>query len=135
MGMCGPIAGVLTDRWSPRLTMITGAAIAAVGLTMLVPLAEDWRPSDVAWRLAVIGAGIGLFTAPNQTTLMAGAPKQMMATVGASSSLIRQLGLSLGPALATLTWALDDYRTSGMRIGLGVAVAAALIAGVSAARR
>ncbi|MFF3375355.1 MFS transporter [Streptomyces sp. NPDC002680] len=135
MGVCGPISGVLTDRWNPRLTMITGATVATVGLLLLLPLDEGWQPADVAWRLAVIGAGVGLFTAPNQTTLMSNAPKQMMATVGAGSSLIRQLGLSLGPALATLTWALNDYRTSGMRIGLGVAVVAALIAGVSAARR
>jgi MFS family permease len=135
MGVCGPVAGVLTDWWNPRLTQLTGAAIATLGLALIVPLSESWRPVDVAWRLAVIGAGIGLFNAPNQTILMSSAPKQMMATMGASSSLIRQLGLSLGPALATLIWSLNDYQTSGMRIGLGTAIAAALIAGASAVRR
>lgn len=135
MAVCGPIAGVLTDRWNARLTQVLGTAIAVVGLALTVPLGSDWHPLDLAWRLAVIGVGIGLFTAPNQTVMMSSAPKSMMGTMGAGSSLVRQLGLSLGPALATLIWSLADYRLVGMSVAFGVAVVVTLIAGVAVSYR
>jgi hypothetical protein len=65
---------------------------------------------------------------------MASAPGPMMGTMGASSSLVRQLGISLGPALATLAWALSGYHPSGMRVGYGIATMAALMGGLFAAR-
>jgi hypothetical protein len=51
------------------------------------------------------------------------APKDLLGTIGASTSLARQLGFALGPALATTVWALSGYALSGMRAGIGLAAA------------
>jgi hypothetical protein len=87
------------------------------------------------WRLAVFGVGHGLFAAPNQSSVMSSAPRSMLGTLGASSAVARQLGLSLGPALATLTWALSGYTTAGMAVAFGIAAAAVVAAGLAATVR
>lgn len=135
MALLGPVAGVVSDRWGPRLPQLAGAAFAACGLILLAPIGSDWGPVDLAWRLAVFGVGVGLYAAPNQSSLMSSAPRPLMATTGASASLVRQLGLSLGPAVATLVWAAAGYQVFGMGIVFGIGAVAAVIAGLTAVER
>lgn len=126
MAALGPLGGLLADRWGPRPTATTGAAILTAGLLLLVPLGQTWTPGDLAWRLAVLGAGTGLFGAPNLTMAMSRAPRHLLGTTGATTSLARQLGITFGPALATTVWALSGYALPGMRaaIALGAVLGA-----------
>ncbi|WUH99134.1 MFS transporter [Spirillospora sp. NBC_00431] len=120
----GPIGGLLGDRWGMARTAGTGAAIMTVGVLLLVPVGAGWQAADLSWRLAVIGAGTGLFAGPSFAMLMSNAPARLHGTAGAAQSLARQLGFSLGPALATTVWALSDYSLTGMRAAFGLAAAA-----------
>lgn len=119
MGLAGPLGGRLADRWGARPVAVTGAALTAAGLLLLVPLGDDWSPVDVAWRLALAGVGMGLNGGPTQALVMGAAPADRAATVGSSVQLARSLGFTLGPALATAAWGLaggDDGVTAGLTL-------------------
>lgn len=128
MGLAGPLGGRLADRWGARPVAVTGAALTAAGLLLLVPLGDDWSPVDVAWRLALAGVGMGLNGGPTQALVMGAAPADRAATVGSSVQLARSLGFTLGPALATAAWGLaggDDGVTAGLTlaaVAAGIAV-------------
>ncbi|WP_246101136.1 MFS transporter [Streptomyces cyaneus] len=124
MGLAGPLGGRLADRYGFRRVAVTGAALTAAGLLLLVPLGDGWSPSDVAWRLALAGIGMGLNGGPTQALVMGAAPPERTATVGSTVQVARSLGFTLGPALATAAWALAGSG-HGARAGLALAAAAA----------
>jgi len=121
MAVLGLIGGSLADKWGARRIAIGGSAGITAALLLIMPLAERWVLGDVAWRLGVLGVALGLFNAPNMTLALSRAPRELLATTGASTSLARQLGFALGPALATTMWALSGYTLSGMRAGIALA--------------
>ncbi|MGD3112675.1 MFS transporter [Streptomyces sp. YGL11-2] len=127
MGLAGQIGGRLADRYGPRPVAVTGAAVTATGLLLLVPLGGDWSPLDVAWRLALAGVGMGLNGGPTQALVMGAAPRDRTATVGSTMQLARTLGFTLGPALATAVWGLAGP-DQGVRAGLALAATAACLA-------
>lgn len=128
MVLMGPVGGLLADWWGPRRTAILGAALFTVSLALLVPMDSSWSPTDLAWRLFLAGCGNGLFNAPNMAMAMTYAPRPLVATTGASTSLARQLGFALGPALATLMWSASAYQSAGIQ---GAIVLAIVLGGLS----
>ncbi|MFD8045923.1 MFS transporter [Streptomyces chartreusis] len=127
MGLAGPLGGRLADRYGLRPLAVTGAALTAAGLLLLIPLGDGWSPPDVAWRLALAGFGMGLNGGPTQALVMAAAPPRRTATVGSTVQVARSLGFTLGPALATTAWALAGTG-DGARAGLILAAVAACLA-------
>ncbi|MBX7549794.1 MFS transporter [Streptomyces sp. tea 10] len=139
MGLAGPLGGRLADLPHSRLrssggtpigarpTAVTGAALIAAGLVLLVPLGGDWSPLDVAWRLGLAGLGMGLNGGPTQALVMGAAPPEWTATVGSTVQFARSLGFTLGPALATAAWGLAGP-ADGVHAGLAVAATAACLA-------
>ncbi|MFF3600300.1 MFS transporter [Kitasatospora indigofera] len=134
MGLAGPAGGRLADRFDARRVAAAGAGVTALGLTLLVPLGADWSLPAVGWRLALAGAGMGLYGGPVQALVMTGAPPGATATAGSAVQLARSLGFTLGPALATAAWGLGGGGTGGTRTGLALAAAAACLAAVLIAR-
>ncbi|GLW64432.1 MFS transporter [Actinomadura rubrobrunea] len=128
MVLAGPVGGLLADRWGASRTVGLGVVVGALGTALMIPLGPGWTPADLAWRLAVAGAGTGLFAGPNFALLMRNAPDDAHGMAGAAQSLARQLGFSLGPALATTAWALSGYGLAGLRIGMGLATALGILA-------
>jgi MFS family permease len=120
----GPLSGALADRYGARRVAGPGAAISTAGILLLWPLAASWSAVAVAWRLAVVGVGFGLVVTPTQTFALNHAEPSLIATVSSTTNLARQVGILFGPALATVAWALSDYRLAGMRWALVVAAAA-----------
>jgi MFS family permease len=121
MALMGPVGGFLGDCWGPRRTAVVGAIAFTVGLALLLPLDGRWEPADVAWRLLLAGCGNGLFNAPDMAMAMTRAPRPLLATVAASTSVARTMGFALGPALATLAWSMASFTPEGMRGAVGVA--------------
>jgi MFS family permease len=127
MVIAGPLGGLLADRWSAARTAWLGVLVATAGAALMIPLGTDWSPADLSLRLAIAGAGTGLFAGPNFAMIMSNAPGEAQGTAGAAQSLARQLGFSLGPALATTAWSLSGYGLSGMRAGMSLATATGVL--------
>ncbi|GAA3368515.1 hypothetical protein GCM10020367_07160 [Streptomyces sannanensis] len=127
MGLAGPLGGRLADRYGARPVAVTGAALTAAGLLLLIPLGDGWSSWEVAWRLALAGVGMGLNGGPTQALVMSTAPPDRIATVGSTVQLARSLGFTLGPALATTVWGLTGPG-NGVHAGLALAATAACLA-------
>jgi hypothetical protein len=111
-----------------------GAALFTAGLMLLLPMDGSWGTGDLAWRLFLAGCGNGLFNAPNMAMAMTNTPRPLLATTGASTSLARQLGFAVGPALATLAWSVSGYEPGGMRAAIVAATALSALSVVALVR-
>ncbi|MFP5406912.1 MAG: MFS transporter, partial [Gammaproteobacteria bacterium] len=69
-----PIAGRLIGRYPDGLLGGMGMAVFAAGLLLLSILPADPSNADVVWRMALCGAGFGLFQSPNNHTIVATPP-------------------------------------------------------------
>jgi hypothetical protein len=65
---------------------------------------------------------------------MTHAPGPLLATTGASTSLARQMGFALGPALATLVWSGSSYEPAGIRAAMSVATVLSALSVVALVR-
>lgn len=132
MSAAGPLGGYLADKWGTRPASLLGAVWIVGSLALLSPLSAEWSSVDVAWRLALIGVGAGLFTGPIQAALMSAAPAHLIGTAGAISGLARSLGFALGPALASAVWVYAGSGVGGMRASIYAALVVAMLAVVAA---
>ncbi|MFE3874361.1 MFS transporter [Kitasatospora sp. NPDC059146] len=128
MVLAGRVGGRLADRWGARPTALTGAVVTTCGLASLIPVGGDWSALDIAVRLAVAGAGMGLNGGPTQALVMTAAPPGKLATAGSAVQLSRSLGFALGPALATAAALAGDRATTGTHAGIALATVAAATA-------
>lgn len=113
-----PLAGLLADRFRPLPVATWGAATTVAGLLPMLTLAPDAGMADLAWRMALLGAGMALFNSPNMTAILDATPEGRTGTVGGITNLARTLGTTLGPALAALGWALGSGGTNGFQVGV-----------------
>ncbi|MFJ4524693.1 MFS transporter [Streptomyces sp. NPDC088810] len=134
MGLAGPPGGRLADRYGARPMAVTGAALTATGLLLLVPWDGAWSPLDVAWRLALAGLGMGLNGGPTQALVMGTAPPDRLATAGSTVQLARSLGFTLGPALATAAWGLTGVPRAGPALAATAACLAVSLLALPAVR-
>ncbi|MEU3446441.1 MFS transporter [Streptomyces thermolilacinus] len=127
MGVMGPLGGRLADKVGARPTALAGACVTALGLTLLALTGDHWTQADIAWRLALAGAGMGLYGGPTQTLVMTAAPPRAVGVAGSLVQLSRSLGFAMGPALAGAAWGLAGRAdgADGARYGLYIAAGAA----------
>ncbi len=95
---------VLPRGMTDRGRCVLGAALAAAGCAVLAAALWPGAPgtSALAAALAVLGAGLGVFTPANNTAVMAAIPAGRSGTGGGLVNMARGLGTALGVALVTL---------------------------------
>ncbi|MCX2982925.1 MFS transporter [Halieaceae bacterium IMCC14734] len=99
MMVTAPLAGMLSDRYHPGILGGIGMAIATAGMLLLALIPEGATQIDIAWRMAVCGAGYGLFLSPNAKLVISAAPIARAASAGGLISTNRLAGQALGAAL------------------------------------
>jgi MFS transporter, DHA2 family, multidrug resistance protein len=122
-----PIAGRLADRYSAGILGGLGLAVMLSGLVlaMLMPASASW--GDVAWRLALCGAGFGMFQSPNNRLLIGSAPPDRAGAGSGMLSTSRLVGQTTGSALVAVVLGLTHGGTDSIahatHIALGMAAA------------
>ncbi len=74
--VCGPVSGWLSDRYGSRAFATGGMAISAIGFVLMTFLPGDFDPWIFFTLLLFMGAGMGLFAAPNTTSIMNSVPPE-----------------------------------------------------------
>ena len=108
ISLVAPISGLLFDRFGPRLPTLTGMLICAAALIVLFFTLGEARADllGVMIALGIFGVGQGLFTAANNTAIMAAAPADLTGEAGGLLNVTRAFGISLGIASASLVLSL-----------------------------
>jgi DHA2 family multidrug resistance protein-like MFS transporter len=127
-----PIAGRLADRYSAGILGGLGLAVMTTGLilTMLTPATAS--RGDVAWRLALCGAGFGLFQAPNNRLLIGSAPPDRAGAGSGMLSTSRLVGQTTGSALVAVVLGLTHGGPDSIILATHIALAMAATFAASA---
>jgi EmrB/QacA subfamily drug resistance transporter len=117
ISLVAPLSGVLYDRLGPRVPTLAGMVVCIAALALLVLVMGESRRDllYVMIALAVFGIGQGLFTAANNTAIMAAAPVSLTGEAGGVLNVTRAFGISLGIASAStvLAWRLSAMGDPG----------------------
>lgn len=100
MTVLSPIAGRSADRIGGKSLTIVGMAISAGGAVLLALSTAQTSLVPIIVGLTLVGAGMGLFTAPNNSSVMGVVPRHDLSSAGGFLNMARSLGMSLGVALA-----------------------------------
>lgn len=105
MMAASPFGGSLADRYGAHLLTVIGASLMEFGLIALALLGSVRSAYLLLAPLAVIGVGMGLFTPPNNSSVMGSAPSEHLGTAGGVLNMARSLGMSMGSAIAATLYA------------------------------
>ena len=97
--LVGGPAGRLMHRIAPRVMIAGGLLVVSGALFSLVTVDADTSFGSIAWRLAVLGLGMGLVLTPMTATAVASVPYQQAGMAAAGNNAFRQVGGALGPAV------------------------------------
>ncbi len=104
----------------------------ACGLFGLALLPSTPSDLDIIWRMALCGAGFGLFQSPNNHTIVSSAPAHRSGGASGMLGTARLLGQSTGAALVALLLNLqgNSGTHSALLLAGGLAVIAATVSGL-----
>lgn len=100
MSVASPLSGWLSDRTDSFLLSSFGIGIASISILSLSYMSSSSTFIDVTSRLAVLGLGLGLFQAPNNSIIMGSLPKEQLGVAAGSLGTMRNMGMVLGIAIS-----------------------------------
>lgn len=128
-----PLAGRLMDRYNAGLLGGIGLAIFGVALLLLAMMPGHPSHIDIIWRMFLGGIGFGLFITPNNSTIIASAPRERSGGASGMLGMARLLGQTVGAAFVAVIFAM--FSTHGMRYSLIVAAIIAIVSAVISSLR
>lgn len=127
-----PLAGLLSDRIPAGVLGGIGMCVSITALILIGFMPPHPGFFDVAWRMALCGAGFGIFLPPNARLIIGSASRERAAAAGGLISTVRLVGQTTG---ATLVAALLATGVGGGRVPAFVAAGLALVAGLCSVAR
>ncbi len=101
MAVLSPYMGKLSDRLSPSKLSALGMSLCAASLFIFSGLTQDTSTVKIIFTLALSGAGLALFSAPNTNAVMSCVKKEDYGVASSILSTMRSMGHSSAMALAT----------------------------------
>ncbi len=129
VGVTAPVAGRLADRYPAGLLGGIGLGLFALGLLALSLLDHSSSNADIMWRMALCGAGFGLFQSPNNRTMVTAAPHARSGATGGMLASARLLGQTIGAVAvaAGFHWMGVESGALLLRFAAATAVLAAVV--------
>ena len=98
--VCSPLSGRLVGRGRVRLALVTSGVAMFTGALLLTSLEPDTPLARLVLAYAIFGVGLGTVNAPITNTAVSGMPRAQAGVAAAIASTSRQVGASLGVAIA-----------------------------------
>ncbi|MFB9463455.1 MFS transporter [Streptomyces cinereospinus] len=95
----GAAVGRLMRYLSPRVLITGGLVITAAAFLALTDVGTDTSFGSLAWRLALLGLGLGLAFPCITATAVSSVPHHQAGMAAAGNNAFRQVGAALGPAV------------------------------------
>jgi len=115
----GPISGWLSDRFGPRPFLLTGLVVSASGFLWLSTIGAAATFAQLAGPLVLVGAGMGLFAAPNRAAMMTAVPPTRRGVASGIGVTFVNTGatISLGITLLIMTSVLSRPEIQAIFLG------------------
>tara|TARA_R110000850_G_scaffold91742_14_gene194663 strand:- start:17823 stop:19211 length:1389 start_codon:yes stop_codon:yes gene_type:complete len=129
VAVAAPFVARLASHVSTASLCAAGGICLALGLAAAAmwPLQESLLP--LAFLTTLCGLGFGLFQVPNNQNMFLSVPSERSGAAGGMQGTARLTGQTAGAILMTLLFTLTSV-SAAPRIGLGIAAALALAAGI-----
>ena len=89
LAIVAPITGWFFDKYRFQVISQAGLIVSAIGFVMLTTMGSTISYADAILPLALIGAGMGIFTSPNRATIMNSvSPNRRGVAAGISTTLV-----------------------------------------------
>lgn len=126
--IAAPLAGKLMDRISAGLLGSIGLLIFGLALFLLSALPAEPTHIDIIWRMFLGGIGFGIFITPNNSTIIASAPRERSGGASGMLGMARLLGQTVGAAFVAVIFAM--FPGHGMRYALELGAILAVVSAV-----
>jgi EmrB/QacA subfamily drug resistance transporter len=100
MSVASPISGWLSDRTNSYILSSIGVGLASLSILSLGFISPSSGFIDVALRLSLLGLGMGLFQAPNNSIIMGSLPKEQLGIAAGTLGTMRNMGMVIGVAVS-----------------------------------
>lgn len=127
--LVAPVAGYLANRISGAWLCALGGALLALGLALAALWPLHGRPLALIPFVMLCGVGFGLFQVSNNRNMYLSAPRARSGAAGGLQGTARLTGQTIGALTMALVFALISMDIAP-RIGLGIAAALTLVAGL-----
>jgi EmrB/QacA subfamily drug resistance transporter len=101
----GPLSGRFSDKYGPMPFATTGLGVMSVSLLLLATTTPTSSYTELAAYMALMGAGIGLFSSPNISSIMGSVPPQRRGIASAFRATFFNVGFTVSLNLAILIMA------------------------------
>ncbi len=126
-----PIAGRLIGRFPDGLLGGVGLGLLALGLALLAALPDHPSNADIVWRMALCGAGFGLFQSPNNHTIVTSPPPHRSGAASGMLGTARLTGQTVGAVVLAGVFSMwSPHEGRGPLIALMLASGCAALAGI-----
>lgn len=100
-----PQSGKLSDRIDPQILSATGMGLVTISLFILIFLTKTTPLWIVIVAMVLQGVGYGIFSSPNNNTIMSSVPEEETGMASASVSTMRVIGQTLSMGILTVLFA------------------------------
>src|SRR6185437_5397666 len=97
--VCGPIGGWLSDRYGSRVLATGGILVAGIAAALMMTLPANFNIWLFGAYLALMGAGMGFFSAPNTSQIMGSVPAEQRGAAAGVRSMVLNAGMTASQAI------------------------------------
>ena len=98
--ICSPLSGRAVGRWGTRPSLVIAGIALLISSSMMLFIDDATPVPLLGFMFFIFGLGFGMINAPITNSAVAGMPRHRAGAASAVASTSRQIGVSLGVALA-----------------------------------